>query len=697
MAFQSLYRRYRPQRFGDLVGQDPVATALRNTVREDRVGHAYLFSGPRGTGKTTTARILAKAVNCTALGTDGEPCGECENCRAVAAGTFGDLVELDAASNNGVEAIRDLIDRVHLGTGASTRRKVYLVDEVHMLSNAASNALLKTLEEPPGHVVFVLATTNPEKVLPTIRSRTQHFEFSLIPTDVLAGHLAGVLRSEGVEADPEALDALARAAAGSARDALSLLDQALAHEPDHLRAEAVASIFGRTPFERRAAILGAVAGEDAGGALAALQELLDSGHEPRRVAADLLQALRDAFVLVAAEGRVRVDLPDDEREALARLGAELGEGPLVRAVEALGRAVVDMRGVDAADPRLVLEVALLRIAHRRAGPPLQVLAQRVERLEQALGASGQPVPAAPAAPAGPTVPSSVEAPPTGGGGRRRGAGGGAQATPDAAPAGSGRPRAALGELLRERRNDEPEPAPAPGATATATATSDGDDDADDVAVVEGGAADIDDVVVAWADVLGALGPGARSVLQEAQPLRLDGDVVVFGAPPAAIARVKPRLKQEAGAIRAAFAERIGLPPRFRVVAHEGFSAEIDLRNEPPAAPDPVSQLAAADDVGDAPGEAGVDQAAPGPAGTPAATPDAPGEAGAGSASTGPAAPGPAGTPAATPDAPADDDDIDPSELVDAPPAGAATDPTTRLVELFDATVVEEIPRETSRD
>ncbi|MCL4293889.1 MAG: DNA polymerase III subunit gamma/tau, partial [Acidimicrobiia bacterium] len=328
MAFQSLYRRYRPQRFGDLVGQDPVATALRNTVREDRVGHAYLFSGPRGTGKTTTARILAKAVNCTALGTDGEPCGECENCRAVAAGTFGDLVELDAASNNGVEAIRDLIDRVHLGTGASTRRKVYLVDEVHMLSNAATNALLKTLEEPPGHVVFVLATTNPEKVLPTIRSRTQHFEFSLIPTDVLAGHLAGVLRSEGVEADPEALDALARAAAGSARDALSLLDQALAHEPDHLRAEAVASIFGRTPFERRAAILGAVAGEDAGGALAALQELLDSGHEPRRVAADLLQALRDAFVLVAAEGRVRVDLPDDEREALARLGAELGEGPL---------------------------------------------------------------------------------------------------------------------------------------------------------------------------------------------------------------------------------------------------------------------------------------------------------------------------------------------------------------------------------
>src|SRR5437879_10560893 len=178
--YQSLYRKYRPQRFSERYGQQHVVNALRTAVRDGRVGHAYLFSGPRGTGKTTTARLLAKALNCQNLGDDGEPCGVCENCVAIADGRFIDLFELDAASNNSVDNIRDLTDSVHLGLGATSKRKVYLVDEVHMLSAAASNALLKTLEEPPEHVVFVLATTNPEKVLPTIRSRTQHTESTLV-------------------------------------------------------------------------------------------------------------------------------------------------------------------------------------------------------------------------------------------------------------------------------------------------------------------------------------------------------------------------------------------------------------------------------------------------------------------------------------------------------------------------------------
>src|SRR6056297_1669215 len=178
MAYQSLYRRYRPQRFGEIRGQAHVVRALRSAVRDDRVGHAYLFSGPRGTGKTSTARILAKALNCERLD-GGEPCGECDSCRSIEAGSSYDLHELDAASNNGVEAVRDLISKASLGSPGRT--KVYILDEVHMLSTAASNALLKTLEEPPEHVVFVLATTDPQKVLPTIRSRTQHFEVHLLP------------------------------------------------------------------------------------------------------------------------------------------------------------------------------------------------------------------------------------------------------------------------------------------------------------------------------------------------------------------------------------------------------------------------------------------------------------------------------------------------------------------------------------
>jgi DNA polymerase-3 subunit gamma/tau len=557
MAYQSLYRKHRPQTFAGIVGQDHVTAALRNAVREGRVGHAYLFSGPRGTGKTTTARILAKALNCLNLGADGEPCGTCENCVAVAEGRFLDLFELDAASNNSVDNIRDLTDSVHLGLGATSKRKVYLVDEVQMLSAAASNALLKTLEEPPGHVVFVLATTNPEKVLPTIRSRAQHFEFTLFSTDELEGLLADVLRQEEVEADPGALEVIARAGAGSARDALSLLDQALAHGTGRLDAAAIADLFGGTPFELRLAVLNAIAVEDPAAVLTAVGALFDAGHEPRRVAEDLLRSTRDAFLLTAAGGQVRVDVPEDEQKRLDTLGRELGNTMLVRVLETLGQAVVDMRGTDAADPRLALEIALVRLTRRDAGPPLQTLVERVERLERTISEQRDSSGAA-----APTVSTEVPHAPgaTVGALRKRSR----KVTRPVADADADAGEAAI---PRDSAPAPPAAEPPPERNKPAAAS-----------------VDVDDVILAWAAVLPELPVATRSAVQEAQPLSVEGDVVTFGVSPRLIEAAKPRFRREADTIRNALSQRVGQSLRFNLIAHEGFSSERSSTPSPSAEP-----------------------------------------------------------------------------------------------------------------
>lgn len=349
-------------------------SALRNAVRNESEGHAYLFSGPRGTGKTSTARILAKALNCENL-QNGEPCCECTPCVDMEAGRSFDLFELDAASNNGVDAVRDLIERTAVGSPGRT--KVYILDEVHMLSPGASNALLKTLEEPPDHVRFVLATTDPQKVLPTIRSRTQHFEFQLLSAQELEAQVRWIVADADLEVDDEAIAWVVQKGRGSSRDTLSALDQVVAAGGVVVRAE---------PVER---LYEAIVARDTGMAVEAVADALAQGHDPRVLGAAFLDSLRDAFLV-----SLDVDVPhlmEHDREQYGRWASSLGTAALTRAMEAVGSSLVEMR--QAADPRVPLEVALVRLTSSD-DTSVAGLLDRIERLERAI-ASGVPA-AAPA-------------------------------------------------------------------------------------------------------------------------------------------------------------------------------------------------------------------------------------------------------------------------------------------------------------
>ncbi len=364
MAYQSLYRRYRPGKFSEIAGQEHVVAALRNAVRDDRTGHAYLFSGPRGTGKTSTARIMAKALNCTRLGDDGEPCGECDSCLAFASGTSYDLHELDAASNNGVEAVRDLIGKVALGSPGRT--KVYVLDEVHMLTPGAENALLKTLEEPPEHVKFVLATTEPHKVVPTIRSRTQHLHFELLPAETVSRYVRWVADDAGLDVDDDVIAHVVREGGGSMRDTLSALDQVVAAGGVHGDLDAVIGI------------VEAIATVDAAAAMVSVEGALRSGRDPRVIGESVLARLRDAFLAVI--GADLSHLPDHDREVAEAVADRAGAPRLTRALETLGSALVDMR--QAPDPRIDLEVSLLRLTRPDLDTSAAALIERIERLER---------------------------------------------------------------------------------------------------------------------------------------------------------------------------------------------------------------------------------------------------------------------------------------------------------------------------
>lgn len=422
--YQALYRRYRPQRFSQVRGQDHVTRALRNAVRDSRVAHAYLFSGPRGTGKTSTARILAMALNCEAP-SEGEPDGTCTSCRSIRAGASMDVFELDAASNRKLDEMRDLLSRVALGTPG--RWKVYIIDEVHQLTPDAASALLKTLEEPPGHVVFVLATTDPQKVLPTIQSRAQHFEFRLLDGDQLTTLLNEINEDAGLGLSAGAVQAAVQRARGSARDAESALEQLASSGGDDIGMAQVAEI------------VEALSRRDAGEVLRALAEAVAAGKEARRLGNDLIEHLRNAFLAQQAPSLLL--LPGATAAGLAQLGQEMGLAFLVRCMETLGQALVDMR--DSVDPRVTLEVALVRLAAPAADTSPAAIVERLERLERAMSNGRPSSPTAPVVPAPPVqvAPPVVPAPPA--------------PPPGAAPPGAA-PLPAPG------------PVPVPGATPGAT-------------------------------------------------------------------------------------------------------------------------------------------------------------------------------------------------------------------------------------
>ncbi|MDP9228927.1 MAG: DNA polymerase III subunit gamma/tau, partial [Actinomycetota bacterium] len=380
----SLYRRHRPQSFSEVVGQQHVVRTLSNAVERDRVHHAYLFIGSRGTGKTSMAKILARSLNCV-NGPTLEPCGECEPCRTIAAGTSLDVIEMDAASNRSVDDVRELRDRVGYAP-AEGRWKVYILDEAHMLTKEAWNAFLKTLEEPPPNTVFVLATTEPQKVMATIVDRCQRFDFQRPTLEQIAEVVRRVAKTEGIEIDDGAVALLARAASGSFRDALGTLDQLVAFVGPKIATDDVVDLLGAADAELLFDATDALANGDSAAALEVVDRLSRGGTDPAQFARDLIAHLRQLLV-----ARATGDVPDSftvtvtQPDRLAEQAARTGEATLMGAIDALSTAAANMREGD--DPRLSLEVALLKVARPSLDSSHQALLRRIESLEALLGSA----------------------------------------------------------------------------------------------------------------------------------------------------------------------------------------------------------------------------------------------------------------------------------------------------------------------
>jgi DNA polymerase-3 subunit gamma/tau len=531
----SLYRRHRPRTFEDVVGQEPVVRTLLGAVRRDQVHHAYLFVGSRGTGKTSMAKILAACLNCE-HGPTVTPCGQCDSCTAIARASSLDVIEMDAASNNSVDDIRELRDSVALAP-VSGRRKVYILDEAHMLSTAAWNAFLKTLEEPPPNTVFVLATTEAQKVPATVVDRCHRFDFQRPTVEQIAQVLRRTAQAESIEIPPEAIAALARAATGSFRDALGTLEQLLAYSGSEIALEDVLAVLGIADSALLERTVDAIAAADARGALLALAECADSGRDASSFATDLESRARE-LLLVQTLGEIPSELaltPESDARLLAQ-AERVPHATVVRLLEGIGSALESVRA--GADARTSLELALVVAARPEVDASTRALLARIERLEG--GGLAAPTPAAPAAPVAPVPPAApppavTSAPPV---------------MPPApvvpsppvtsppvprSPAGGGGDEQAPAEE-HARAQDAPVPSPPAAAPAVEDTSPESIEPVDAVAPVVEPPEDLQAVVELWPAVVELVGAGhalCGAVIADTRPVELAGEDLVVGFPTSA--------------------------------------------------------------------------------------------------------------------------------------------------------------------